>query len=96
MDQTTAELIAELCMRAGALMEDRSADLVSAVPSDVAVRATHRAARTDRGGSRRLGGRRADPDGRVHAAPSQTPPRQSATRSRMTGKPSRSAASFAR
>jgi len=37
MDQTTAELIAELCMRAGALMEDRSADLVSAVPSDVAV-----------------------------------------------------------
>ena len=37
MDQRGLELIAELCMRAGALMEDRSADLVSAVPPDLAV-----------------------------------------------------------
>jgi hypothetical protein len=37
MDQRALELIAELCVRAGALMEDRSADLVSAVPPDLAV-----------------------------------------------------------
>lgn len=37
MDQATLELIAGLCMRAGALMEDRSADLACALPPDATV-----------------------------------------------------------
>jgi hypothetical protein len=37
MDETTRELIAGLCVRAGTLMEDCSADLVSVLPSDAIV-----------------------------------------------------------
>ena len=37
MDEATRGLIAELCMRAGALMEDRSAELVSSLPPDAAI-----------------------------------------------------------
>ena len=37
MDETTRELIAGLCVRAGTLMEDCSADLVSALPSSAVV-----------------------------------------------------------
>jgi hypothetical protein len=37
VDEATRELIAGLCVRAGALMEDRSAELVSALPPDAVV-----------------------------------------------------------
>jgi hypothetical protein len=37
MDEAMRELVAGLCMRAGALMEDRSVELVSALPPDAAV-----------------------------------------------------------
>lgn len=41
MDQTTLELIAGLCVRAGTLMEDRSVELVSVMPDDQAILASH-------------------------------------------------------
>lgn len=37
MDEETLELIAALCLRAGALMEDRSVELVESLSDDLAL-----------------------------------------------------------